>query len=77
MIYINIFLNEIYKITFLLLPILVSVALIVWLDRRVWAFVKKRRGPSDDPQSIPQSISLISESKPLIDTYCSLLERYD
>ena len=46
MIYINIFLNEIYKITFLLLPILVSVALIVWLDRRVWAFVQKRRGPN-------------------------------
>jgi len=46
MIYINTFLNEIYKIIFLLLPILVSVALIVWLDRRVWAFVQKRRGPN-------------------------------
>jgi len=46
MIYINIFLNEIYKIIFLLLPVLVSVALIVWLDRRVWAFVQKRRGPN-------------------------------
>ena len=46
MIYINIFFNEIYKIIFLLLPILVSVALIVWLDRRVWAFVQKRRGPN-------------------------------
>ena len=46
MIYINIFLNEIYKIFFLILPILVSVALIVWLDRRVWAFVQKRRGPN-------------------------------
>ena len=31
--YINIFFNEIYKIIFLLLPVLVSVALIVWLDR--------------------------------------------
>ncbi len=31
---------------FLLLPVLVSVALIVWLDRRVWAFVQKRRGPN-------------------------------
>ena len=40
------FINEIYKIIFLLLPILVSVALIVWLDRRVWAFVQKRRGPN-------------------------------
>ena len=46
MIYITTFLNEIYKIFFLLLPVLVSVALIVWLDRRVWAFVQKRRGPN-------------------------------
>ena len=46
MIYINTFFGEIYKIIFLLLPILVSVALIVWLDRRVWAFVQKRRGPN-------------------------------
>ena len=27
-------------------PVLVSVALIVWLDRRVWAFVQKRQGPN-------------------------------
>ena len=46
MIYVNIFFNEIYKIIFLLLPVLVSVALIVWLDRRVWAFVQKRKGPN-------------------------------
>ena len=46
MTYINIFFSEIYKIIFLLLPILVSVALIVWLDRRVWAFVQKRKGPN-------------------------------
>ena len=46
MIYINTFFNEFYKIVFLLLPVLVSVALIVWLDRRVWAFVQKRRGPN-------------------------------
>jgi len=46
MVYINIFFNEIYKILFLLIPVLVSVALIVWLDRRVWAFVQKRRGPN-------------------------------
>jgi len=46
MIYINTFLTEIYKIIFLLLPVLVSVALIVWLDRRVWAFVQKRKGPN-------------------------------
>ena len=46
MTYINIFFNETYKIFFLLLPVLVSVALIVWLDRRVWAFVQKRKGPN-------------------------------
>jgi len=46
MIYISVFINEIYKIIFLLLPVLVSVALIVWLDRRIWAFVQKRRGPN-------------------------------
>ena len=46
MIYITTFFNEIYKIFFLLMPILVSVALIVWLDRRVWAFVQKRKGPN-------------------------------
>jgi len=46
MTYINIFFNEFYKIFFLLLPVLVSVALIVWLDRRVWAFVQKRKGPN-------------------------------
>ena len=44
--YINIILMETYKILFLLIPVLVSVALIVWLDRRVWAFVQKRRGPN-------------------------------
>ena len=46
MLYINIFFSEIYKIIFLLLPVLVSIALIVWLDRRVWAFVQKRKGPN-------------------------------
>jgi len=44
--YLNILFAEIYKILFLLIPILVSVAMIVWLDRRVWAFVQKRRGPN-------------------------------
>ena len=44
--YVNIIFQEIYKILFLLIPVLVSVAMIVWLDRRVWAFVQKRRGPN-------------------------------
>ena len=42
----NIIFQEIYKILFLLIPVLVSVAMIVWLDRRVWAFVQKRQGPN-------------------------------
>ena len=42
----NLLLAEIYKILFLLIPVLVSVAMIVWLDRRVWAFVQKRKGPN-------------------------------
>ena len=44
--YLNLLFIETYKIFFLLIPILVSVAMIVWLDRRVWAFVQKRRGPN-------------------------------
>ena len=44
--YLNIILNETYKILFLLIPILVAVAMIVWLDRRIWALVQKRRGPN-------------------------------
>jgi NADH-quinone oxidoreductase subunit H len=44
--YLNIVFQEIYKILFLLVPVLVSVAMIVWLDRRVWAFVQKRQGPN-------------------------------
>ncbi|MDC0943072.1 NADH-quinone oxidoreductase subunit NuoH [Pelagibacteraceae bacterium] len=38
--------QEIYKILFFLVPILVSVAMIVWLDRRVWGLVQKRKGPN-------------------------------
>ena len=44
--YIDIVFFEVYKILFLLIPLLISVAMIVWLDRRVWAFVQKRRGPN-------------------------------
>jgi NADH-quinone oxidoreductase subunit H len=44
--YLSLLFNEVYRILFLLIPILVSVALIVWFDRRVWAFVQKRRGPN-------------------------------
>jgi len=44
--YLQILGQEVYKIIFLLIPILVSVAMIVWLDRRVWGLVQKRRGPN-------------------------------
>ena len=44
--YVSIIFGEVYKILFLLVPVLVSVAMIVWLDRRVWAFVQKRQGPN-------------------------------
>jgi len=44
--YLSIVFQEVYKILFLLVPVLVSVAMIVWLDRKVWAFVQKRQGPN-------------------------------
>jgi len=44
--YLSIIFQEVSKILFLLVPVLVSVAMIVWLDRRVWAFVQKRQGPN-------------------------------
>ena len=44
--YFSILISEVFKILILLVPVLVSVAMIVWLDRRVWAFVQKRRGPN-------------------------------
>ena len=44
--YLSIVFSETYKILFLLVPVLVSVAMIVWLDRRIWAFVQKRQGPT-------------------------------
>ena len=44
--YLEILYKETYKILFLLVPVLVTIAMIVWLDRRVWAFVQKRRGPN-------------------------------
>ena len=44
--FIYIFYQETYKILLLLVPILVSIALIVWFDRRVWGFVQRRKGPN-------------------------------
>ena len=44
--YLILLFSEIYKILYVLIPVLISVAMIVWLDRRIWAFVQKRRGPN-------------------------------
>ena len=44
--YFNILLNESYKIAFVLIPVLLSVAFVVWLDRRIWGAVQKRKGPN-------------------------------
>ena len=61
--YLAIIIEETYKILFLLVPILVAVAMIVWLDRRVWAFVQKRRGPNVvGPFGLFQSIHSLYEA---------------
>ena len=44
--YLQVLGEEVYKILFMLVPILVSVAMVVWLDRRVWGLVQKRKGPN-------------------------------
>ena len=44
--YFNVLFSELYKIIFVLIPVLVSVALVVWLDRRIWGAVQKRKGPN-------------------------------
>ena len=44
--YIVLLFSEVYKILYVLIPVLVSVAMIVWRDRRIWAFDQKRRGPN-------------------------------
>ena len=44
--YLQILGSETYRILFVLVPVLISVAMIVWLDRRIWGLVQKRRGPN-------------------------------
>ena len=44
--YLTILLEELYKIMFVLIPVLISVALVVWVDRRIWGAVQKRKGPN-------------------------------
>jgi len=41
--YFNVLFNEVYKILFLLVPVLVSVAMIVWLDRKGLGFCSKEK----------------------------------
>ena len=43
--YLNIILFDSLKILALLIPVLIAVALIVWVDRRVWGLVQLRKGP--------------------------------
>ena len=44
--YFNLVFFDILKIMALLIPVLISVAMIVWVDRRVWGLVQLRRGPN-------------------------------
>jgi NADH-quinone oxidoreductase subunit H len=44
--YLDLLANELYKIAFILIPVLISVTLVVWLDRRIWGAVQKRKGPN-------------------------------
>ena len=44
--YLNIIFFDSLKILSLLIPVLIAVALIVWVDRRVWGLVQLRKGPN-------------------------------
>jgi len=44
--YLNIIFFDSLKIFALLLPVLIAVALIVWVDRRIWGLVQLRKGPN-------------------------------
>ena len=44
--YLDSLVNELYRIAFILIPVLISVTLVVWLDRRIWGAVQKRKGPN-------------------------------
>jgi NADH-quinone oxidoreductase subunit H len=44
--YLNVLIKELYQISLILIPVLISVALVVWLDRRIWGAVQKRKGPN-------------------------------
>ena len=42
--YLNIIFLDSLKILSLVFPVLIAVAMIVWVDRRVWGLVQLRRG---------------------------------
>ena len=44
--YLNIILFDSLKILAMLIPVLIAVALAVWVDRRVWGLVQLRKGPN-------------------------------
>jgi len=44
--YLNIIFLDSLKILSLIIPVLIAVAMIVWVDRRVWGLVQLRRGPN-------------------------------
>jgi len=44
--YFDIFIFDMLKIFAILIPVLITVALIVWVDRRVWGAVQLRKGPN-------------------------------
>ncbi|MFM7673947.1 MAG: NADH-quinone oxidoreductase subunit H, partial [Candidatus Fonsibacter sp.] len=44
--YFEVFFFDILKIFAILIPVLIAVALIVWVDRRVWGAVQLRKGPN-------------------------------
>ena len=59
--YLQVLGQEVYKILFMLVPILVSVAMVVWLDRRVWGLVQKRKGPNVvGPFGLLQTLAAVS-----------------
>jgi len=44
--YLNIIIFDSLKILAMLIPVLIAVALIVWVDRRIWGLVQLRKGPN-------------------------------
>ena len=57
--YLNIIFLDSLKILSLVIPVLIAVAMIVWVDRRVWGLVQLRRGPNVvGPFGLLQTVAL-------------------